>query len=144
MLFQDVDIVNGRVVAKEQKREIDFQGLPIVIENEKGSIRQWEHDGEKGEVKMICPYGFIKGSLGKDGEGVDCFIGDDKYAPNAYTIYSTHTKGFDTKEEKVMLGFDSKETASDAYLSHYNDQKFLGEVIELPMHLFKETLEYKQ
>jgi len=143
LLLQDLEIKNGRVITKDQKREINFQGLLIVIENEKGSIRQWEHDGEKGETKMIYPYGFIKGSLGKDGEGVDCFVGDDKYVPNTYMIYSTHTKGFDTKEEKVMLGFDSKESASEAYLLHYNDQKFLGEVVELPMYLFKETLEYK-
>jgi hypothetical protein len=144
MLSSDLNIVNGMIRPKGQRREISFQGLQIVIENEKGSIRHWERDGEQGETKMFYPYGFIKGTLGKDGEEVDCFIGNDKFAPFAYIIYPAKTKGFDIKEDKMMLGFGSKDAARDAFMAHYNNQKFLGDIVELPMHLFKESIEWRE
>jgi hypothetical protein len=49
--------------------------------------------------------------------------------------------GKDDREEKIMLGFISQDAARDAFLAHYQSSDFLGTIIEMPMHLFKETLE---
>jgi hypothetical protein len=113
----------------------NFQGLPIVIENPAGSIREYEH----GSVKMFYPYGYIKSTLGRDGDEIDCFIGNDESAPNVYVIRI----GIDDHEDKVMLGFNSEEQARDAFLAHYDDQKALGRIIEMPIDQFKEILEEK-
>jgi hypothetical protein len=144
MLLSNLSIVKGRVVTKDQKREISFQGMQIVIENEKGSIREWKHNGENGLTKMFYPYGFIKRTIGDDGEEVDCFIGDDKFAPFAYIIRPSDSKDYSAKEDKAMLGFSSQDAARDAFLAHYNNQEFLGDIVELPIHLFKESLEWKE
>ena len=40
-------------------------------------------------------------------------------------------------EQKVMLGFDSEAEAVAAYLAHYNDCRFLGDVDRMPMDEFK-------
>lgn len=144
LLLSNLNIVDGRVVARDQRREISFQGLQIVIENEKNSIRKWKHNGESGEAIMLYPYGFIKNTLGKDGEEVDCFVGDDRFAPFAFIIYPSELKGFNIKEDKMMLGFRSKDAARDAFMAHYQDQKFFGDIVEMEMHLFKESLEWKE
>ena len=142
MLFTNLKIEKGRITNKDQSsiNEIVYQGLPIVIENDKGSTRKWKNDeGQTGKVKMFYAYGYIKGTVGVDGEGIDCFIGHNPYASNVYII----TLGKDDREEKIMLGFDNKESARDAFLAHYQDQAYLGEMTEMPMYLFKSTLEFK-
>lgn len=142
MLFTNLKIERGRVAAKDQSStsEIIYQGLPIIIENDEGSIRKWKNEeGQTGKVRMFYAYGYIKGTVGVDGEGIDCFIGHNPYAANVYII----TLGKDDHEEKIMFGFDNKESARDAFLAHYQDQAYLGEMKEMPIYLFKLTLEFK-
>jgi hypothetical protein len=142
MLFSNLKIEKGQVIAKDHDvaGSIVYQGLPITIENEEGSIRKWKNqEGEKGKTEMFYRYGYIDGTIGVDGEEIDCFIGLNPYASNVYVI----RLGKDDREEKVMLGFDSREAARDAFLAHYQDQSFLGEITEMPMYLFKDTLEFK-
>src|SRR5574343_724638 len=127
MLFTNLKIERGRVAAKDQSStsEIIYQGLPIVIENDEGSTRKWKNEeGQTGKVRMFYAYGYIKGTVGVDGEGIDCFIGHNPYAANVYII----TLGKDDHEEKIMFGFDNKESARDAFLAHYQDQAYLGEM----------------
>lgn len=141
MLSKDVDVKEGMVSKKGAITErINFQGLPISIENGEGSIRRWKNNaGETGKTTMFYRYGYIDGTLGKDGEEIDCFVGHNPYASTVYII----RLGKDDREEKIMLGFDSREAARDAFLAHYQDQAYLGEMTEMPMYLFKETLEFK-
>jgi hypothetical protein len=142
MLFNNLKMERGRITSKDQDStsEIMYQGLPIVIENEEGSTRKWKNEeGDTGKVQMFYAYGYIKGTVGVDGEGIDCFIGHNPYSPNVYVI----TLGKDDHEEKIMLGFDNKESARDAFLAHYQDQAYLGEIVEMPIYLFKATLEFQ-
>ena len=142
MLFSNLKIEKGRVTTKDQDiaGEIVFQGLPITIENDEGSIRNWKNEsGETGQVEMFYRYGYINNTVGIDNEEIDCFIGKNPYASNVYVI----RLGLDDKEEKIMLGFDNQDSARDAFLSHYQDQAYLGEITEMPMYLFKETLEFR-
>ncbi len=139
MLFSEVSVSNGQVTKKgENATRLTYQGLPITIENDEGSIRRWKNNaGETGKVTMFYKYGFLEGTWSEaDGEGIDCFVGKNPYAPNVYVI----RLGKDDREEKIMLGFDSQESARDAFLAHYQDQSYLGEITEMPMYLFRSTL----
>jgi len=143
MLLFELTVENGQVVNKkdsQDKIKIVYQGLPITIENEEGSLRRWKNnEGQTGKITMFYRYGYIDGTKGVDGDEIDCFIGHNPYSSTVYVI----RLGKDDREEKVMFGFDSKESARDAFLAHYQDQKYLGEMTEMPMYLFKETLEFR-
>ena len=141
MRLSELNVSNGQVTKKgENTIRLTYQGLPITIENDEGSIRRWKNNaGETGKVTMFYRYGFIEGTVGADNEEIDCFVGHNPYASTVYVI----RLGKDDREEKIMLGFDSQESARDAFLAHYQDQNYLGEITEMPMYLFKETLEFR-
>jgi hypothetical protein len=141
MLLSELNVSNGQVTKKgENTTRLIYQGLPITIENDEGSIRKWKNNaGETGKVTMFYKYGFLEGTTGVDGEGIDCFIGHNPYASTVYVI----RLGKDDREEKIMLGFSDMESARDAFLAHYQDQNYLGEITEMPMYLFRETLEFR-
>ena len=51
-----------------RKAHLDVQGLPITIENAKGSIRRGkDKDGETWETVLPAHYGYIKRSEGRTG-----------------------------------------------------------------------------
>lgn len=122
-------------------RHTTFQGLPITVENPKGSVREGvDKDGHKWKTTMKLPYGCIEGTKAKDGEGVDVFLGPDKKAPTAYVVHQHKADGTGFDEDKVMLGQPSKTEAVKAYLAHYDDPKFLGPVSEVPMQSLRKQV----
>jgi len=124
--------------------QTEFQGLKIAIENRKGQVRRGvDNDGVKWQTKMFYPYGYIKGTEGVDGDDVDCYLGDNKESKKVFIIHQQdpETKKYD--EDKVMLGFDTPEQARDAYLAHYDDYRFFGEITEMDIEKFKEKLNEK-
>lgn len=67
--------------------------------------------------------------------------GPNQEATHAYIVHQRkagHWQAFD--EDKVMLGFDSEEAATQAYLLHYDDPRFLGPITAMPMEAFKEKV----
>jgi len=120
-------------------QNIDFQGIKIYIENPVGSIRSGENkDGTKWETKFLYPYGYIKKIIGQDGDELDCFVGENKDSQVVYLIHQRIDNKYD--EDKVMLGFDSEESARDAYLAHYNTRQMLGEITEMTIPEFKQFI----
>jgi hypothetical protein len=122
----------------------DFQGLPISIENKKGSVRKWHDPFAKrdGETKMHYDYGYIRGTLGTDGDHVDVYLGPVAEAKTVYVVHQRRApefKRFD--EDKVMLGFASAKEAKQAYLRQYDNPRFFGNMTALPMETFKEKLQ---
>lgn len=108
---------------------VTFSGLLIVIENPKGSTRNWtDSTGETGSTRMRYDYGYIDGSLGNDGDCVDCYLGPNEQAPWVYVIHQQSKASGFTKydEDKSMLGFDSANHAKDAYENQYDDPRFYG------------------
>jgi hypothetical protein len=90
---------------------------------------------------MKHDYGYIKGSQGMDGGGVDCFVGPNPNAKMAYVVHIKKLPDFKQyDEDKVMLGFDSKGAAKAAFLIHYDSPKFYGGMDVLPMAEFKEKV----
>jgi len=123
----------------------EVQGLPIAIENRKGSVRKGkDSDGNEWRTKMEHPYGYIKGTKGADGEEVDCYVGPDKEAPKAYVVHQHKDDGKGFDEDKVMLGFRSKKEAKEAYLKHYDDPKFLGPISIVSMDRLRKLVESKR
>lgn len=117
-----------------------FQGLPISIENKAGSRRYWydPNADEHGSTKMKYPYGYIRGTLGTDGDAVDVFVGPDNTSEKVFVVTQMKRPEFrKVDEQKVMLGFNSSEEAKKAYLSHFNDPRFFGSMKEMSIDEFK-------
>jgi hypothetical protein len=124
-----------------------FCGLPVSVENEAGSTRHWYDPNAKehGETEMVYPYGFVRGTLGLDGDEVDVYLGPDKKSDQVFVI--TQLKRFEFEEvdeQKVMLGFTEAEAAKTAYLQHFNSARFFGNMKELTMDEFKKELAKKK
>lgn len=121
-------------------------GLPISIENRKGSKRRWkDRDGNEGATKMRHAYGYIRGTHGADDDEIDCFVGPDDNASKVYVVHQRIRqddgtfKGHD--EDKVMIGFSSAREAKRAYLVHYDDPGFFGSMTPMAVERFKKVLE---
>ena len=123
-----------------KKAHIRRDGFEISVENAKGSIRSKtnEKTGKSWSVKMNNDYGYLRGTVGKDKDHLDAFLADD-YKENqpVYIVNQTTPDGkFD--EHKVMMGFDNKEDALDAYKSNYNKGAIhYSDIVEMPMDEFK-------
>ena len=111
-----------------RKGHVRIFGLNITIENAKGSKRsEKDRFGRGWKVKMPAAYGYIRGTIGADGDQVDVYIG--KHPNDARMVYvidqdkfdqNGDDKGFD--EHKVMIGYRSPEKAIKDYLkSHFDN-----------------------
>ena len=120
-----------------------FQGLSIAVENRAGSTRSGTTpDGHHWKTKMRADYGYIEvPAKGKDGEGIDVYVGPDKKAPDAFVVHQHKPDGTGHDEDKVMLGFRSLEEAKAMYLKHYDDPKFLGPISTVPVEELKKKLQ---
>lgn len=121
------------------KERMSFQGLPISIENPRGSIRSGrDRGGNEWSVSMAHHYGYIRGTLGSDGDHYDVYVGPNAEAEHAYIVTTMAPPTFtEADEQKAMLGFNSEEDARAAYLAHYDDPRFFGGIVTMPMAEFK-------
>lgn len=134
----------GQISANNYRHgHISVKGMKISIENPKGSKRHWkDKNGKEGYNTMKNHYGYFKGTSGngKDGDAVDVFIGNN--TENFSVVYVVDQKingQFD--ESKVMLGFNNKEEAKQAYLSNYSkDWKGFMHITGVSIPTFKKWL----
>lgn len=127
-----------------KKGHIRRDGLDITIENKKGSTRSGIDDkGNKWSVKMNNDYGYIKGTVGKDKDHLDCFLNPNyKEGLSVYIVNQTIGNKFD--EHKVMLGFKNKFDAKKAYTSNYNrGQAHFSDIVKMSMDDFKKWITKK-
>lgn len=100
----------------------EFQGLPISIENRRGSYRRGtDPDGNEWKTKMYVPYGYIRMSEGTDGDHLDCFLGEDEDSGLVVVVHIQNPETQEYDEDKVFLGFETEEAALDAFKKHYDD-----------------------
>ena len=121
-----------------KKGHITVQGMDITIENPKGSQRSGKDEsGKEWTQTMQNTYGYLKRTLGKDGDQIDVFLGDNLESDKVFIIDQVNQdKEFD--EHKVMMGFDTKEQAQAAYLSNYEEGwQGLGTITEATIDEFK-------
>ena len=125
-----------------KKEHLKIHGLDISIENLKGSIRSGKgKDGKEWSVKMPHHYGYIKGTVGKDNDHVDCFIGPNKHSLRVYIIDQKNHETGKFDEHKVMISFPDRESAIKAYKDSFSDNKNrIMHVRKMLMPEFKEWL----
>lgn len=137
--------------AAEEKHKLHghmtFQGIPIAIENRKGSTREGvDPDGKPWKTTFDLPYGYIKKTEGKDGEEIDAYIGPQADATHAFVVHQRKIDGTGHDEDKVFLGLPSVAATRKAYLKHYNKVglKLLGEITTISIADLKKKLEEKR
>ena len=122
-----------------------FQGLPVSIENERGSYRQGiDNNGRVWRIFMRHPYGYIRATEGTDGDHVDVYIGPDKHSDRVFIVHQNDPDTGKYDEDKVMLGMRSPEEAKMAYLKQYDRPGFFGSMEEVSMATFKSMLKEKR
>lgn len=126
-----------------KKGHVIIDGLYITIENPKGSYRSGVDDnGKSWKVKMNNTYGYFKGTKGKDGDHIDCFLGNNLESDKIFVIDQFLNNKFD--EHKVMVGFNDKKAAKEAYLSNYSKGwNGLKNITEVSKEDFKKWLSVK-
>lgn len=107
-------------------RTMYHHGLQTVVENPKGTMRR----GRNWEVWMPADYGYIQGSIGADGDQVDCYIGPSPESSNVYVVNQKKKLSNAFDEHKVMLGYYTPESALEDYYLGFNDgsgvQRIMG------------------
>jgi hypothetical protein len=114
-------------------------GLQIVIENPKGTVRR----GVGWAIAMPADYGYIRKTTGEDGDQVDCYVGPDPKSNRVYVIAQNHPGTQEFDEYKCMLGFSSKEDAVTTYVSGYSDGTGpgrIGGILDMHVSEFKDWL----
>jgi hypothetical protein len=120
-----------------------YQGLPICIENKKGTIRKGvEPNGKPWSIKMPFSYGYVDGTKGVDGDEVDVFIGPNPQATHVFIVHQKQNKPGKAKydEDKCFLGWDSADEAKKAYHSAYNNVNLFHSMTMMSIDEFKEKL----
>ena len=121
-----------------KKGHFNYDGLGITIENPAGSKRKpkWP--------QLKHHYGYIKGTVGADGDHVDAFI-NKKNDPSDTPVFVINQYDQDTgefDEHKVMIGFKDEKAARQAYLENYTDDWVAPEHIPMAtMTEFKKWLD---
>jgi hypothetical protein len=120
------------------KPRVQWQGLTIAIENPAGSVRRGTNrHGVSWEIRMRFDYGEVLGSMGVDGDPVDVYLGPNLEAPMVYVVHQRRVNDWVAyDEDKCMIGFDCQSDAEAAFLSNYNDPRFLGPITAMPVDEF--------
>jgi inorganic pyrophosphatase-like protein len=126
------------------KDHVHIHGLDITIENAKGAMRSGvDRGGKPWSVKMPAHYGYIKGTVGKDKDHVDVYVGTHQRSPHVFVVDQVDADSAKFDEHKAFLGFSSKEQAKKAYLAAFSDgkgQQRLGHMAEMSVDTFKRWL----
>lgn len=120
------------------KPAMAWQGLEVVIENPVGTVREGvDEGGRPWRTEFRYAYGEIPGTTGVDGDPVDVFVGPDATARAVYIVRQMKRKQWDQyDEDKVMIDFPTLEAARAAYLGHYDDPRFFGGIVAMPVDEF--------
>jgi len=122
-----------------KKGHVRLNGLDIAIENPRGSARSGvDQDGTEWSSTMTDHYGYIKRSIGADGDHVDVYIGPDVESDKVFIIDQIDQKDGSFDEHKCMMGYKSKGQAVKAYKGNFDDGWKVGEVFEVPVSGFKD------
>jgi len=128
-------------VGNYKKEHVSFQGVPVSIENKKGSMRSGtSKNGRHWSVEMPYDYGYVKGTKGADGDHLDVCIGPNVNSDSVFIVdqKDANTGKFD--EHKAMLGYNTLSDAETAYKSGFSDGKGhlrMGPIVRMTIAEFK-------
>ncbi len=124
-----------------KKGKYSLHGLPLSIENPKGSLRKGvDEHGKPWESEMQAHYGYVKGTEGADGDQVDVFLGDQATNPqlSVYVVDQVDPKTGKFDEHKVMIGYPDEQSAREGYLANYDEGwQGIGGITQMPIGEFK-------
>lgn len=107
-----------------KKGHVQVGTFDVTIENPAGSKRSGtDPDGKKWETTMTHTYGYIRGTEGVDGDHIDVYLSSDIDGWNGRKVFVIDQYNPDGTfdEHKVMLGFNDRDEAMEAYLSNYEE-----------------------
>lgn len=136
-----------KIKGNYKKGKVIIKGLKITIENPVGSIRKGvDKNGEVWENEINFSYGYFNGTIGKDGDPIDVYLGplvDQDFQVYVIDQLDVETKSFD--EHKVMFGYKDAGSAKEAYLSCFNEGwGGFGHIVPMSLSKFKEWLKNKE
>lgn len=145
----DTNPTDGQKEAGNYKKgHVKVAGFNISIEQPRGSVRSGtDADGKKWSVTMNNTYGYMTDNVGVDGDHLDVFLSNDIDSWDQQYVYVVDQYNLDRTfdEHKVMLGFNDKDEATDAYFSNYDSswrtskRKIITSTV--PMDIFKKWIE---
>lgn len=145
----DTNPTDGQKEAGNYKKgHVKVAGFNISIEQPRGSVRSGtDANGKKWSVTMNNTYGYITDNVGADGDHLDVFLSNDIDSWDQQNVYVVDQYNLDGTfdEHKVMLGFNDKDEATDAYFSNYDSswrtskRKIITSTV--PMDIFKKWIE---
>lgn len=107
-----------------KKGHVQIGTFDVTIEQPVGSVRRGtDADGKEWETTMQNTYGYIRGTEGVDGDHIDVFLSDniDGWNGRRVVIVDQYNPDGTFDEHKVMLGFNDKADAINAYLANYEE-----------------------
>jgi hypothetical protein len=105
-----------------KKGHVQVGTFDITIEQPQGSVRRGtDADGKQWESKMNNTYGYIRGTVGVDGDHIDVFLSNDIDGWDGRKVFVVDQYNPDGSfdEHKVMLGFNDADEAKSDYLANY-------------------------
>lgn len=145
----DTNPTDGQKEAGNYKKgHVKVAGFNISIEQPRGSVRSGtDANGKKWSVTMNNTYGYMTDNVGVDGDHLDVFFSNDIDSWDQQNVYVVDQYKLDGTfdEHKVMLGFNDRYEATDAYFSNYDSswrtskRKIITSTV--PMDIFKKWIE---
>lgn len=127
-----------------KKDHVELYGLPITIENPKGSIRSGkDRDGKEWKVRMPAAYGYFKRTTGADSDHVDCYIGPNTDSKRVWILDQKDADTGKFDEHKCFVGFKSKPQVLAIYRKAFSDgkaNKRIHAVTEVTLEQLKDWL----
>ena len=105
-----------------KKGHVQVGTFDITIEQPQGSVRRGtDANGKQWESKMNNTYGYIRGTVGVDGDHIDVFLSNDTDGWDGRKVFVVDQYNPDGSfdEHKVMLGFNDADEAKGDYLANY-------------------------
>lgn len=117
-----------------------FHDLTLVIENLAGQVRR----GPGWINKVPVDYGFIAGTVGADGDEMDCYLGPNPESTLIFVVDQNNMNGSGSFDEhKCMLGYKSMLEAKRDYLrGHSYGYAIFRSITALGLGAFKSWLKY--
>jgi inorganic pyrophosphatase len=123
-----------------KKKHLKLHGLDISIETEQGMSRSGiDETCKKWTQRLTCDYGYVRGTVGKDKDHVDVFVGPCKSSEKVYIIHQLKKDGsFD--EHKTVMAVPDLHSAEKLYTSNYCDgwNRYEPNIVEMSTEEFKD------
>lgn len=124
-----------------KKGHVNIDGLDISIENPGGSERKGtDPDGNEWSVEMPAHYGYIRGTVGKDKDHFDVYIGNQSDSETVFVVDQVDLATGKFDEHKGIIKAGSRDEAIALYNAGFSDGKGperMGAITEMPMAAFK-------